>query len=93
MIGFIYKRQASDAAELVYREWDGKHLGYEQVLDIKTGLDGLKNKAMLQVYAINPDYYFIFADLISDVLEFIQQWKTVSGGFVVDYQASRMGGL
>lgn len=50
-------------------------------------------KTVLGVYVINSDYYYIFADLMTDVLEFIAQWKSVSGNFVVDDQAGRMGGM
>lgn len=78
---------------LIYREVDGKRIKYEQVLDSKPNLAGHRAQAMIQVYVINPDYNYVFADLITEVLELIQQWKTVSGGFVVNYQAGRMGSL
>ena len=60
---------------------------------MQPGLKNVPSKTLLGVYVINPDYYCIFADLITDVLEFIAQWKTVSGNFVIDYQAGRMGGM
>jgi hypothetical protein len=84
---------SSGEVTLDYREMKGKRVNFEQVLDIQPGLTGVSSKTLLGVYVVNPDYYYIFADLITDVLEFIAQWKTVSGNFVVDYQAARMGGM
>ena len=82
-----------DEVLLGYRETKGNRVSFEQVLDIQPGLEYVPSKDLLAVYVINPDYYFIFADLITDVLEFIVHWKNVSGNFVIDYEAGHMGGL
>jgi reverse gyrase len=66
---------------------------YEQLLDEKI-LPNVKESELLAVYVVNPDYYIIFGDLITEILECIRDWrKTGAGAVVTDYESGRIGYL
>lgn len=48
---------------------------YEQLLERKVFIDVPEDK-LLSVYIVNPDYYIIFGDLITEVLSCIKEWRT-----------------
>lgn len=66
---------------------------YEQLLERKVFIDVPEDK-LLSVYIVNPDYYIIFGDLITEVLSCIKEWRTTSAGSVVrDYNTGWIGPL
>jgi hypothetical protein len=66
---------------------------YEQLLDEKI-LPNVKESELLSVYVVNPDYYIIFGDLITEIIECIRDWRNTGAGAVVtDYESGRIGYL
>ena len=66
---------------------------YEQLLEKKVFIDVPEDK-LLSVYVINPDYYIMFGDLITEVLSCIKKWRTTSAGSIVtDYSNGWIGPL
>ncbi|MCK4469415.1 MAG: hypothetical protein KAU60_13790 [Desulfobacterales bacterium] len=59
---------------------------YEHLLDEK--ILGFADKDnLMTVYVVNPDYYIVFGDLVTEVLSCVHDWrKTSAGGVVVDYE-------
>jgi hypothetical protein len=70
---------------------------YEQLLDEKilpNVKENVKENELLSVYVVNPDYYIIFGDLITEIIECIRDWrKTRAGAVVTDYESGRIGYL
>ncbi|MDS1029683.1 hypothetical protein RDV78_04075 [Bacillota bacterium LX-D] len=87
---------------LYYREEDevneqtkgtSKDPSYEQLLDKKIIMNVQEDK-LLSVYVVNPDYYIMFGDLITEVLSCIRDWRETSAGAVVtDYESGWIGPL
>lgn len=68
---------------LVFRE---KATDEPAMLDIKPAYLTQVSRSPLAAYVINPDYYNILSDLIFDVIEAINQWKTVADPVFIDYE-------
>lgn len=60
-------------------------------LDIKPAYDTEPSDAPLNAYVVNPDYYAALSDLIYDVVEGINGWKSVSDPVYVDFESGRIG--
>ena len=59
---------------------------YEQLLDEKI-LGSVAEDSLMTVYVVNPDYYIVFGDLVTEVLSCVRNWRqTNAGGVVVDYE-------
>jgi len=77
---------------LYYREKEegSEKLVYEQTLDEKVMINAEENN-LLSVYIVNPDYYTIFSDLITEVLSCIRDWRrTNAGSVVVDFDSAQI---
>ncbi len=61
---------------LYYREKEegSEKMVYEQAPDEKVMINAEEN-SLLFVYIVNPDYYTIFSDLITEVLSCIRDWE------------------
>ncbi|GLI45435.1 hypothetical protein [Methanoculleus bourgensis] len=61
---------------LYYREKEegSEKMVYEQAPDEKVMINAEEN-SLLSVYIVNPDYYTIFSDLITEVLSCIRDWE------------------
>lgn len=63
------------------------------MLDVKPAhMTGLSESPM-PAYVINPDYYNILSDLVCDVIDAINQWKSVSKPFFIDYENAQINVL
>ena len=66
---------------------------YEQLLERKVFIDAPEDK-LLSVYVVNPDYYIILGDLITEVISCIKEWRTTSAGSIVrNYNTGWIGPL
>lgn len=63
------------------------------MLDVKPVLDMQTSAEPLNAYVVNPDYYAVLSDLIYDVVEGINGWKSVSDPIYMDHEAGRIGAL
>lgn len=69
---------------------EGPYVPYEQLLDRKI-LEDPDEDSLLKVYVVNPDFYIIFGDLITEVLSCVRDWReTREGSVVVDYERGRI---
>lgn len=60
------------------------------MLDVKPSQFTELSDSPLPAYVVNPDYYGILSDLIFDVIDAINQWKSVSNPVFIDYENSHI---
>jgi hypothetical protein len=62
-------------------------------LDIKPAGEMQPSAEPLNAYVVNPDCYAALSDLVYDVVEGINGWKSVSDPVYMDHEAGRIGAL
>ena len=75
---------------LVFRE---EPTGEPDMLDVKPSHFTEVSSSPLPAYVVNPDYYGILSDLVFDVIDAINQWKTVSNPIFIDYENAQISVL
>lgn len=63
------------------------------MLDVKPSHCTELSNSPLPAYVVNPDYYGILSDLVFDVIDAINQWKTVSNPVFIDYENAQISVL
>lgn len=75
---------------LVFRE---EPTGEPDMLDVKPSHFTEVSSSPLPAYVVNPDYYGILSDLVFDVIDAINQWKSVSNSVFIDYENAQISRL
>lgn len=60
------------------------------LLDVKPAPQAAVKASPLPAYVINPDYYNILSDLIFDVINAINNWKSVFNPVFIDYENAQI---
>lgn len=75
---------------LVFRE---KPTNEPAMLDVKPSHYTEVSESPLPAYVVNPDYYNVLSDLLFDVIDAINQWKSVSNPVFIDYENAQVSVL
>lgn len=60
------------------------------MLSVKSSSSTEECNSPLPAYVVNPDYYGILSDLIFNVIDAINQWKSVSNSVFIDYENAQI---
>ena len=88
--GFHTEIVQEDLCALIFKDPDTDKA---VTLDIKPAHDTEPSDTPLIAYVVNPDYYTTLSDLIYDVVEGVNGWKTVSDPVYVDFRSGEIGCL
>lgn len=86
--GFRTEIIQEDLSALVF---DNPDTNESVTLDIKPAREMRPSAEPLNAYVVNPDYYAALSDLIYDVVEGINGWRSVSDPVYVDFESGSIG--
>lgn len=84
--GFRTQTRQDGLSALVF---DDPHTGEAVTLDIKPAREAQPSAEALSAYVVNPDYYAVLSDLVYDVVDGINGWRSVSDPAYVDFESGR----
>lgn len=85
--GFRTQTSQDGLSALVF---DDPHTGEAVTLDIKPTRDAQPSAEALNAYVVNPDYHAVLSDLVYDVVDGINGWRSVSDPAYVDFERGRV---
>lgn len=88
--GFRVEKTHEGLCSLIFEDLS---TGESEVLDIIPAYDITLGGTPLPAYVVNPDYYVILSDLIYDIVDGINQWKSVSNSVYMDFEDGKIGVL